>query len=252
MTSRLELTGKPPAAPFANVSHAEITMAAHDLRNPLSCLVLTLELIEARTGETAPDELRKVVQRGLRAADRMYGMIQRLLDNGRPKSALATTKTAPADLTRIVGDAIEHSQLNAQKKGIRIHVSGPGILTDVDDDLLVEAVDNLISNAVKFSPLNGEVSCRIGQDERSAFIQVTDHGKGLTRHDLADLGKPFQRLSAKPSAGEKSSGLGLWSTRRIINSLGGELVAESNGINKGAAFMLRLPVASTRARGITH
>lgn len=252
MTSRLELNVQPPAPLFATVSRAEITMAAHDLRNPLSCLVLTLELLEARTGETAPDELRKVVQRGLRAADRMYGMIQRLLDNGRPKSALARINTTPTDLTSIVGDAIEHSHLNAQKKGIRIHVSGPCILTDVDDDLLVEAVDNLISNAVKFSHLDGEVSCRIGQDARSAFIQITDHGKGLTRHDLAELGKPFQQLSAKPSAGEESSGLGLWSTRRIINLLGGELLAESNGINKGAAFMLRLPVASTRARGISH
>lgn len=245
MTPALEIATNPPVSIFAKISREEVTMAAHDLRNPLSCLVSTLELLESRAGKNASEGLRKDVRRGLRAAERMDGMIQRLLDNARQPPPPPAANATPNTLRAIVGTAVEFSLLNARKKGIRIHQVGPKILTTLDQDLLVEVVDNLVSNAVKFSNYASEIHCKIGQDARSAFIQVTDNGRGLTRKDLAKIGEPFQRLSAKPTAGEKSSGLGLWSARRIINSLGGELFADSDGFNKGATFMLRLPPIAT-------
>ena len=186
------------AAKVGNVSakfmREEITMAAHDLRNPLACVVSTLELLEAKAKKTGMNnEVSHVVRRGLRAADRMDGMIQRLLENARRQADALNTDKTMCSLRSVVEAAIEHNMLNAQSKGISIKLCGPDILADTDDDLLVEAVDNLVSNAVKYSHFGSKIHCKIGQDARSAFIRITDHGRGLTRNDLKRLGQPFQR-----------------------------------------------------------
>lgn len=219
----------------------EISMAAHDLRNPLACVVSTLELLDARAESALKPEASNVIRRGLRAADRMERMIQRLLHNANPTSG-SGIRVARCSVRSAIGAAIEHNALAGATKSISIQMCGGEIFTEIDEHLLVEAIDNLISNAIKFSDPGSKISCRMAREGGSVSIQITDQGPGLSANDLTRLGKPFQRLSAKPTAGEQSIGLGLWSTRRIADALGGNLSAQNNDSGSGATFTLCIPL----------
>ncbi|MBV1866886.1 MAG: HAMP domain-containing histidine kinase [Marinosulfonomonas sp.] len=217
-------------------------MTAHDLRNPLACIVSTLELLEPKAKNGPKKDIGNAVQRGLRAADRMEDMLQRLMHNTARPAIAPRADTAVCNLRSVMEVVAENNLLAARKKEITFRLSGLEIRARSREELLIQAFDNLVNNAVKYSYFGTEIWCRTGQDARSVFISVSNQGTGLSRKDLSLLGQPFQRLSAIPTGGETSTGLGLWSTRRIADALGGSLTAESGGFNKGATFTLRLPV----------
>ncbi|MBL4756960.1 MAG: HAMP domain-containing histidine kinase, partial [Rhizobiales bacterium] len=191
----------------ANAMREEITMTAHDLRNPLACLVSTLELLETKAPGSAQNDVTNTVRRGLRAAERMESMILRLLENARQQSGILKAKKSVSSLRSVAEAAIELSLPNAQSKAISITLSGQDVFVEADEDLLIEAVDNLVSNAVKYSHPETAIFCELGQDANSIFIRIMDQGQGLSQHDLERVGQPFQQLSAKPTAGEESIGL---------------------------------------------
>jgi signal transduction histidine kinase len=104
-----------------------------------------------------------------------------------------------------------------------------------------EAIDNVISNAIKYSPIGGRISVLVGQEQNSTIIRVTDQGAGLSPEDIGRLFGRFQRLSAKPTGGESSTGLGLSIVKRIIDMHGGRVTAESGGPGQGSTFAILLP-----------
>jgi len=113
-----------------------------------------------------------------------------------------------------------------------------------DSDRMREAIDNLVSNAIKYSPIGGKISLLVTHDDDNAIIRVTDEGAGLSPEDLGRLFGRFQRLSAKPTAGESSTGLGLSIVKRIVDMHGGEVTADSPGPGQGSTFTITLPAAS--------
>lgn len=219
----------------------DVSMVAHNLRNPLACIVSTLELLETKSEKGIKGDISRELRRGLRAAERMESMLARVLESARQQATKPDVTKAFCSLNDILGIAVEQNAPHAQSKAISIQVSGADIMLNTDAALLVEAVDNLISNAIKYSPSGTTIRCKIGTDQQSTFLRVIDQGKGLSRADLQRVGQPFQQLSAKPTAGESSTGLGLWSVRRIASALGGRLFADSAGKNTGATFTLTLP-----------
>jgi signal transduction histidine kinase len=113
-----------------------------------------------------------------------------------------------------------------------------------DPDRLREAVDNLLSNAIKYTPLGGKMELSMSVDDGHAVISLKDEGPGLSDDDMSRLFGRFQRLSAKPTAGESSTGLGLSIVKRIVELHGGTVSAESAGPGRGTTFTIRLPVAA--------
>ena len=114
-----------------------------------------------------------------------------------------------------------------------------------DTDRIREAIDNLLSNAIKYSPIGGKISVTVSDGNDHTGISVTDEGAGLSPEDLGRLFGRFQRLSAKPTAGESSTGLGLSIVKRIIDMHGGEVTAKSAGHGEGSTFTITLPAAQT-------
>src|SRR5262249_50606551 len=106
-----------------------------------------------------------------------------------------------------------------------------------------EAIDNLVSNAIKYSPIGGRISVTVSHEDGNTVIRVTDQGAGLSPEDLGRLFGRFQRLSAKPTAGESSTGLGLSIVKPMIHMPGGEVTAASPGPNQGSTFTVTLPSA---------
>jgi signal transduction histidine kinase len=132
----------------------------------------------------------------------------------------------------------------AERKDQTIRLTGlPRLSITADQERLREAIDNLIGNAVKYNPIGGDIEVAISLEDGQAVCTVRDRGPGLSPEDLGRLFGRFQRLSAKPTAGEGSTGLGLSIVKRIAELHGGRVTADSAGPGQGASFALLLPLA---------
>jgi len=112
-----------------------------------------------------------------------------------------------------------------------------------------EVFSNLISNAIKYSPHGKTITVRYGYSEsdsesKRVLIAVKDEGQGLSDLDKQKLFGQFQRLSARPTGGESSTGLGLWIAKQFVEKHGGRIWAESEGKGKGTTFFVELPVTT--------
>lgn len=218
-----------------------IGVAAHDLRNPLSGILLTGELLR----EDAPEALLPDVENILRTGRRMQEIIQGLLDLHAIERNVAEVPTLegvlPAALLQEV--RIAHAS-KAQSKDLVIHVeAAPGVEVLADPRHLVRVLDNLLSNAVKYSPRGRNIWVRFGPEGGGGRFEVQDEGPGLTPEDHQRVFGTYARLSATPTGGEPSVGLGLSIVKKLVESMGGRIGVESEP-GKGATFWFWLPQAS--------
>jgi len=150
-----------------------------------------------------------------------------------------TRKRQEAKKTDEVTDANLPSAVNKQQT---ISVGAPPhFVTMCDADRIREAIDNLVSNAIKYSPIGGKIAVGVTHEGSNTVVRITDEGAGLSPEDLGRLFGRFQRLSAKPTAGESSTGLGLSIVKRIIDMHGGHVTADSAGPGQGSTFTVTLP-----------
>jgi signal transduction histidine kinase len=146
------------------------------------------------------------------------------------------------DIALLVQEVAEANRPLAARKSQVITVTAPPDHAAMcDADRLREAIDNLVSNAVKYSPIGGPIDLLVGQGPDGIMVEVRDRGAGLSPEDISRLFGRFQRLSAKPTAGETSTGLGLSIVKRIVDLHGGRITVESAGPGHGATFRLVLP-----------
>jgi signal transduction histidine kinase len=110
----------------------------------------------------------------------------------------------------------------------------------IDAAKIVQVLNNLVGNAIKFSPALTQVDVLLSATASTAIIAVDDHGPGIPPNELAKLFKPFSKTSVRSTAGEKSTGLGLAIVRRIAEGHGGEVQVESE-VGRGSRFLVRLP-----------
>ena len=147
----------------------------------------------------------------------------------------------------LVAEVVDANLPSAVNKQQTLSVSAPpNFVTMCDADRMREAIDNLVSNAIKYSQIGGKIAVTgdpRGQD--NTVIRIADEGAGLSPEDLGRLFGRFQRLSAKPTAGESSTGLGLSIVKRIIDMHGGHVTAESDGPGQGSTFAVTLPATET-------
>jgi len=169
-------------------------------------------------------------------------MVDHLISDAMADAFDITIRREPVDIAALVGEVAEANQPLAVNKQQTISVSAPSnFVTMCDTDRIREAIDNLFSNAIKYSPIGGKISVTVAREDDNTVIRVADQGQGLSPEDLGRLFGRFQRLSAKPTAGESSTGLGLSIVKRIIDMHGGEVTARSDGPGLGSTFTILLP-----------
>ncbi|MNV55100.1 Sensor histidine kinase YycG [compost metagenome] len=113
---------------------------------------------------------------------------------------------------------------------------------NADEGKLTEIVDNLVNNAIKYSPLGTNIFVRVRETaDHKVIIEVEDEGLGLTIEDKSKLYQRFTRLSAQPTGGENSTGLGLSIVKVLVEAHEGTIFAESEGQGKGCKFIVKLP-----------
>jgi len=214
-------------------------IAAHDLRSPLTALrglsEMMLEMkLDASQGKEFLLEINKT-------SDDMLRLVNDLLDVAVIESGKLDIRLRPGDFGKLVQSRIRLLLPSAQKKGISVTVDTPGTLSGVfDSDRCSQVVDNILSNAIKFTPPNTNVHVRAFEEGGSIVFAVRDEGPGVAAEDREKLFGTFQKLKARPTGGEKSTGLGLAIVKKIVDAHHGSIDV-INLPAGGAEFSVRLP-----------
>jgi signal transduction histidine kinase/DNA-binding NarL/FixJ family response regulator len=231
----------------ANEFKAEMLgTVAHDLKNPLGVILGRTEILTdlLATDPPAYDAMRAQLGHIRDTSRRLSSMVDDLIVEAMNDAFDIAIRREIVDYAGLVGEVVAANRPLAERKGQQIHLSGLGALPICgDQERLREAIDNLVGNAIKYNPVGGEIEVSVTIEDREAVCTVSDRGPGLSPEDLGRLFGRFQRLSAKPTAGEGSTGLGLSIVKRIAELHGGRVTAESAGPGEGAAFALIVPLA---------
>ncbi|MGV6847541.1 MAG: GAF domain-containing sensor histidine kinase [Marinibacterium sp.] len=218
---------------------------AHDLRNPLAGILAQAELADTLLVRTPPtvDRARAACAKVVNSAERMSSLIDATLQRVREEHGDLALERAQIDLAALLRVVVEGLRPLADQKSIDLQVAGrvsaPG---NVDEDLIMHAIENLMSNAIKYTYAGGRVTVAVEAADDGWQIFVADTGQGLTEADKRHVFGWFQTLSAKPTGGEAATGLGLFNVREIVEAHGGTLNVDSAGRDQGATFTIHLPV----------
>jgi signal transduction histidine kinase/ligand-binding sensor domain-containing protein len=220
-----------------------IGIVAHDLRSPLSAVVSGLQLISMQP-DMSKDQLIQTINTMDGFIRKQLDMISRILDVESLESGVLNLSLQTVDLRDVVQNEVDNAAVTASGKNISLKIDTIAVPVPVFVDVryLGQAVENLVSNALKFSPIGGSVSIKVTTENDKARFVIQDQGPGITANDQKKLFGRFQKLSAKPTGGEKSIGLGLSIVKRFVEAMGGTVWCESKPGN-GAAFIIELDLA---------
>lgn len=227
-------------------------MVAHDLKNPLIVIAGRADLLKELGEKTGGEKGAEILlQAGhIRAmAGRMTANVEGLLSDALADALDIGITCRRVDLGEIVAAETQSNAEAARAKSQRVEtdIQTP-LAAYCDPERIAEAVDNLLSNAIKYAPRGGRIAVGAAMSGDMVRITVADNGPGLMEEDIARLFGRFQRLSAQPTGGEASTGLGLSIVRRIADLHGGRIEVEPRGALGGAAFTLSVP-AGGRSSG---
>lgn len=227
-------------AELGSSSDKFLAVATHDLRTPLASLRLVAEML-ARSGRLTPDHARLVgvIERSVGA---MEALVADVLDASRLSQPGDALSLSDFELNALAEDTVAGLCSVAMGKNVALdaHLSPRAAVVRADRARVGQMLTNLVGNALKFTPPGGTVVVASDGDDDWAEVSVSDTGPGLTGADKAKLFRPFSRGSAPATAGEPSTGLGLYITRRIAEAHGGSVGAEG-APGKGSTFFFRLP-----------
>lgn len=209
---------------------------SHELRSPLARLRLAFDLARS---SAAPAEAARYLDQAEHEIVGLDQMLGQMLELSRMENGLPGAEHARVDLGALAHECVEQAQLEAAARGLELHViRDDPMLLDGSAVLLQRALDNLVSNAVKFSPSGGRVDVSVRGDRGCAVVSVRDHGPGVPEGELANLCQPFFRGSnARLAAGH---GLGLAIVQRVVQAHGGT-VDPRNAEGGGLEVSLRFP-----------
>jgi signal transduction histidine kinase len=218
-----------------------MAIAAHDLRSPLMGMTTLLAMAAddaSRAWSAGVSTLRTLEQSGRD----MAALVTRVLDAHQTDDRLGQLSVVPGDIAPLVTHAMAPQAAVARAKGISLVVAADAPCVAMHDpQALGRVIDNLVSNAIKFSPPGASVRVAVvpGEDGAGPRIQVTDGGPGISEAERPRLFRKFARLRAKPTGGESSSGLGLYIVKRLVDAMGGSIdVTSADG--GGATFTVTL------------
>lgn len=217
-------------------------IAAHDLKNPLSAIQGLSEEIETNFDELSKEEIVEFAGLITGSSRRMFALISNLLDVSAIESGKFDFHFEHIDLLPILQHIIDTYQKAATAKHIQIHLdtAAKTCFAYVDRDTAYQILDNLISNAVKYSPWHRAVYISLQAEETFIRCVVKDEGPGLSHGDQQKLFNKFSRLSNQPTNNEHSTGLGLFIVKKLVEAIRAEVWCESE-VGQGATFIVRFP-----------
>ena len=220
-------------------------IVAHDLKNPLTAILMSIELLQRFADKMSSDEKEQRLTSIRTVALRMNDIIAHLLDVNALETGSLRLHLQSCDLATFVEEALRDYRERASAKKITLQSAfvGKERVVQADARILREIIDNLLSNAVKFSPFEKSVTLTLRQTPGAVRLEVQDEGPGISSEDMTKLFSKYTRLSARPTAGEGSTGLGLSIVKKMVEAMNGRVWCESE-VGKGATFIVELPSAN--------
>lgn len=221
-----------------------LAIAAHDLKNPLSGIKGLAAEIREDFDKLSQAEIINYAEMIHANSQRMFNLISNLLDVNAIESNSLRLNLDTVNLTQILQTVLQYQQELAKRKNIVLDFKNEAQRRHViaDADSLYQVLDNIISNAIKYSPPNSKTQITIYEDNIQLFCCVQDEGPGLSALDQEKLFGKFTRLSPKPTAGEHSTGLGLFIVKKLVEAMRGQIWCEST-LGEGSRFYVALPLA---------
>jgi signal transduction histidine kinase len=229
---------------LSRVKDQFLSIASHDLKSPLAAIRMAAELLRDSLRQPEhPEDTDYLVDVILRGTGRMRRLISDFLDLGAIEGGRVTLDRVPLELGQLASEAVRDHGALAREKDIWLAVEPAEAPTPVlgDPERLAQVIDNLVGNALKFSPSGTQVQLRTFRTDVAAGLEVRDNGPGLKPEDFPQLFAKHVRLSNRPTGGEHSSGLGLFICKLLVEQHGGRIGAR-NGPDGGAVFWFELPL----------
>ncbi len=218
-------------------------VAAHDLRNPLQITFASLDLILDGICGPVSGEQGRLLTKVIESVEYMSALVDDLLEFSREGGTLHLDREE-VELPALILSACELMAPAARRKSISLKVEVPAFfpLAEVDGTKIRQVVQNLVGNAIKYSPRDRSVRVSLIEEDGSACLQVQDEGPGLHPHEVLRIFEPFERGEGQPTGGEVSTGLGLSIVDRIVRGHGGKIGVDSTP-GHGSTFEVCLPLA---------
>ncbi len=219
-----------------------IGIAAHDLRNPLGNIFAFSDLFITRYADKADPNAVQIIKYIKSISSNTLEMLEKLLDISKIESGTVSLSLKHQEYVQFARKYISLNQMLADNKQLKINFKPQvkEIYFSFDEHYLSEVLNNLLTNAIKFSYPNNEITVTISENTKIIKTEVTDRGKGIPKEEQKQLFHYFQKTSVKPTAGEKSTGLGLAIAKKIVMEHNGKIGVESEP-EKGSTFYFELP-----------
>lgn len=227
-----------------NEKNEFLGIVAHDLKNPLASIRMGAEMTIHYYEKLSDEEIQARLHSIESTVDRMNTIVENLLNVNAIETGLFTLDVTDVEMRGVLTEIVREYRGQAESKGIFFHLYLPHddeVIVRTDKSAFYEVIENLVSNALKFSSSETAITISLSTDQVSCRVAVHDEGPGLSVSDQAKLFEKFSRLSARPTGGESSTGLGLSIVKKLVKALGGRVWCESE-LGKGATFVVELPI----------
>ncbi|MDX8152165.1 GAF domain-containing sensor histidine kinase [Patulibacter brassicae] len=216
-----------------------LASVSHDLRSPLNAIGLLADELRDRVPDVDPAEAGRMIREEAR---RVLAQVDDVLLVTTQRAGALRLRIAPTDLRALAAEVVETASWAAQGAGVALRLEAPApLVAEVDATRLRRALQNLVDNAVKYSPDGGTTRVRVDRDASTALVVVADEGIGIDPEEVARLGERFFRASSAHEAGIGGTGLGLATVQAVAEAHEGLLeVASTRGA--GSRFALRVPL----------
>ncbi len=217
------------------------SMITHDIRNPANVVELAIdELLEDKN--TFDANQQKMLTLASDAAKKMISLVTDYLDYAKIDAGYLKIETKDTDLCKLIQSSSDQARVIATEKNQTLNLELPATLNAfVDESKLKQVVDNLISNAVKYTPEHGSIKVKLEQKNEFVCFSVKDTGHGISSEHLKLLFEKFARLPGETHR-SKGTGLGLVIVKAIVEGHGGKVWAESKGVGEGSTFQFEIPI----------
>jgi two-component system, sensor histidine kinase and response regulator len=218
-------------------------IVAHDLKNPLNGIQFAAMMLAEKSDGSDPqsDQLHESIRD---SASRAFDIISNLLDTRKLEEVKSQLRQQPVDLRENAARALKNFEQHVRSKNIHLDFQSPQekVIVLGENRTLLCCMENLISNAIKFSPKGANVVVRVHMDGPSGQFRIEDEGPGIHADEIDLLFQKFTRLSARPTAGEASTGLGLHIVHELVSAMQGSVNYAKSPLG-GACFTMKLPLA---------
>jgi signal transduction histidine kinase len=219
-----------------------LSMAVHDLKNPLSIIQTSSEMITNHFDDSDKKQLLEYNNYIFSSTQNMFELITNLLEINQIESGKLKVRPKLIDIQVILNDLIKHYRVLAKAKDISLYlqIDHKSYKAMLDEKMISSVLDNLISNAIKYSPYDKSVYIRLLSTETHIRCEIQDEGPGLSEEDQKKLFGQFARLSPQPTADEPATGLGLFIVKQLVETMRGKVWCDTEK-NKGATFIVEFP-----------